>query len=406
MPMTAFFASIYNHTYCVIGCVDQLLQGHIVPHTICTSAVPQQARVRNVLRVPIMLQKSPDGRVTAEGVEIEEKDIIATNGVVHALKNVMLSQTSKSLLDTLKAHKLIDLVHLIDSNELTERLNGLKNFTFFAPTEEAIKDVSLKEWDSMKAEQKIQALFLYHTTESKVGLKSLFNNMIMNSQLEKAQIRVNVYSRNNNFDDATYSAQCARIVSRPIDVCGGSIYFVDKVLRQPETSIWTLIENNKNLQVFRKLVTKAGLESQLKENTGPFTVLAPTDEAFKKLTRDEMEALEKGDGVEALVKTHILTDMLCSAGVNYNSAFAVQEHRNLDGKSVSAQRSLRGHVYFGGARAEDKDLTANNGVVHIIDRVLNAQPEQKPQPAHAQSQGPQPQGTENRRYVSFEFPHF
>ncbi|XP_003747224.1 transforming growth factor-beta-induced protein ig-h3 [Galendromus occidentalis] len=386
------------------GCVDQLLQGHVVPHTICTSAVPQQARVRNVLRSPIMLQKTPDGRVTAEGVEIEDKDMVATNGVVHAIKNVMLSQTSKSLLDTLKAHKLTDLVHLIESNQLGERFATLKNFTFFAPTEEAIKDVSLKEWDSMKQEQKIQPLFLYHTTQSKIGLKSLFNNMIMPSQLENSQIRVNVYSRNSNFDDATYTAQCARVVSRPTEVCGGSIYFVDKVLRQPEVSIWELLEKNKNLQVFRKLVTKANLESQLKDNAGPFTVLAPTDEAFKKLTREEMESLEKGEGVEALVKTHIIPDMLCSGGINHNNAFAVQEHRNLDGKSVSAQRSLRGHVYFGGARVEDKDLTANNGVVHVLDRVLNAQPEPKPQPNPVPNQ--QQQGTESRRYSTFDFPQF
>ncbi|OQR67618.1 transforming growth factor-beta-induced protein ig-h3-like [Tropilaelaps mercedesae] len=387
------------------GCVDQLLRGHVVPHTICTSAIPQQARVRNVLRAPIMLQKIPDGRVTAEGVEIEDRDIVTTNGVVHSIKNVMLSQTSKSLLDTLRAHKQTDLVHLIESNQLAERLNMLKNFTFFAPTEGAIKDVSLKEWDGMKQEQKIQPLFLYHTTESKIGLKSLFNNMIMPSQLEGSQIRVNVYSRNSNFDDAIYTAQCARVVSQSIDVCGGSIYFVDKVLRQPEMSIWALIETNKNLQVFRKLVMKAGLESQLKDNAGPFTVLAPTDDAFKKLTREEMETLEKGEGVEALVKTHILPDMLCSSGVNHNNAFAVQEHKNLDGKSVSAQRSLRGHIYFGGARVEEKDLTANNGIVHVLDRVLNAQPEQKAQPAPVQPQS-QPQETESRRYASFDFSRF
>lgn len=350
-----------------------------------------------------MLQKNANGEVTAEGVEIDDKDMVATNGVVHALKNVMLSQTSKSLVDTLKDNKLTDLVHLIESNDLDERLNMLKNFTFFAPTEAAIKDVSLKEWDSLKEDQKIQPLFLYHTTESKVGLKSLFNNMVMPTQLEGSQIRVNVYTGNTKAEDVTYTAQCARIVSRPVEVCGGSVYFVDKVLRQPESSLWAIIESNKELQVFRKLVMKAGLESQLKGNGGPFTVLAPTDAAFKKLTREEMETLEKGDGIEALVKTHILPDMLCSGGVSHNNAFTVQEHKNLDGKSVSAQRSLRGNVYFGGAKVEDKDLTANNGVVHVLDRVLNAQPEQKPavtQPVQTAA------ATESRRYTSFDFPQF
>jgi len=229
----------------------------------------------------------------------------------------------------------------------------------------------------MKADDKIKPLFEYHVTEGKVNLKSLFNNMVVPSTVPDSKIRVNVYAKNNNFNDATYTAQCARIVSQPIDVCGGSVYFVDKVLRQPQQSILDVLKESPDHKIFSKVIARANLESQFKDNAGPFTVLAPTDEAFKKLTAEEMEALEKGDGVEQLAKTHIIPEMLCSGGINHNNAFAVQEYTNLDGKSVSAQRSLRGHVYFGGARAETKDVTANNGVVHIINRVLNSQPEQR-----------------------------
>jgi uncharacterized surface protein with fasciclin (FAS1) repeats len=108
----------------------------------------------------------------------------------------------------------------------------------------------------------------------------------------------------------------------------------------------------------------AGLVSVL-QGEGPFTVFAPTDEAFAKLPEGTVEGLLADK--EALIKVltyHVVAGKVMSdAVVNISSAETVS--------GIEAPVEVRmGNVYVGGAKVVKADVGASNGVIHIIDTVM------------------------------------
>ncbi|MFO0953512.1 MAG: fasciclin domain-containing protein [Isosphaeraceae bacterium] len=115
-------------------------------------------------------------------------------------------------------------------------------------------------------------------------------------------------------------------------------------------------------------VKAAGLVDTLK-GEGPFTVLAPTDEAFAKLPAGTVESLLKPENKDQLVA--ILTYHVIPA-----KALAAQVV-TLDGKSVKTVNGAEvkvsvhgGDVMINGAKVIKTDIPASNGVIHVIDSVI------------------------------------
>ncbi|KAK8780453.1 hypothetical protein V5799_018207 [Amblyomma americanum] len=353
------------------ACIGKLLRGHLLNHVICTTAVPGSARVRNVNGDPVTLTRDGE-RLLADGSPISDRDLVATNGVLHVLDHILMSQDSKPLMQTLRDAKMADLVHLIESANLTESFEGLDNFTFFAPSEEALKEVSLTEWEELKQSGRLAQTLRYHTVPGQLlSPRGFFNNMLLGTALgEERPIRVNVFPRVFSFERPTVTAQCARLLSASSPVCGGAVYVVDKVLSPPAGNVLDILESDRELSTFARLVRESGLSDQLRSNAGPFTVLAPTDSAFGRLRRGTLDALQP-DQVQALVKQHILPEIACTSGVGHSGFLSRLEYRSLDGTAVPSQRSLRGNVYFGGARVSRADRAARNGLVQHVERVLS-----------------------------------
>lgn len=353
------------------ACIGKLLRGHILNHVICTTVLPTSARVRNLNGDPVTLTRDGD-HLLADGSSLSSRDAMATNGVLHALDHILMSQDSKPLMQTLRDAKMDDLVHLIETANLTEAFEGLDNFTFFAPSEEALKEISLTEWDELKKSDRLAETLRYHTVPGKLLTpRGFFNNMLVGTALgEERPIRLNVFPRLFSFERPTVTAQCARLLSASSPVCGGAVYVVDKVLTPPAANVMEVLESNKEFTTFAKLVRESGIGEQLRTNAGPFTVLAPTDSAFARLPRGTLDSLTP-DQVQTLVKQHVLPEIACTTGVGHSGFLNRLEFRSLDGNTVPTQRSLRGNVYFGGARVSRGDRTARNGLVHAVERVLN-----------------------------------
>jgi uncharacterized surface protein with fasciclin (FAS1) repeats len=113
-------------------------------------------------------------------------------------------------------------------------------------------------------------------------------------------------------------------------------------------------------------VKAAGLVEALKA-PGPFTVFAPTDEAFAKLPAGTLENLLKPENKSQLQKIltyHVLPGQISSKDVvNLNSA------KTLEGSSLTI-RSGDGKVMVNNAHVVKTDIGASNGVIHVIDAVL------------------------------------
>jgi uncharacterized surface protein with fasciclin (FAS1) repeats len=112
-----------------------------------------------------------------------------------------------------------------------------------------------------------------------------------------------------------------------------------------------------------KAVQEAGLVDTLK-GEGPFTVFAPTDEAFAKLPAGTLDALLQDKEKLATVLTyHVVPGKVTAAQVRPGMVKTVQ------GQSLTVKTN-RGGVMVDTARVVKTDIVASNGVIHVIDTVV------------------------------------
>ena len=118
---------------------------------------------------------------------------------------------------------------------------------------------------------------------------------------------------------------------------------------------------------FKTLVTaltQAGLVDTLK-GPGPFTVFAPTDEAFAKIPKATLDALLKDkQKLTAVLTYHVVPGSVPASAVTKQSSMAT-----VNGKTLPIQVNA-GKVIVGGANVVKTDIAASNGVIHVIDQVL------------------------------------
>ena len=131
-----------------------------------------------------------------------------------------------------------------------------------------------------------------------------------------------------------------------------------------------IVDTAVSAKVFNTLVAAvqaADLVEALKSD-GPFTVFAPTDDAFKKLPKGTVESLLKPENKQKLIdilKYHVVAgDVKAADVVKLSSA------KTLLGQKVKI-KVKNGKVYLNGSsRVVKTDIAAKNGTIHVIDTVV------------------------------------
>lgn len=109
-------------------------------------------------------------------------------------------------------------------------------------------------------------------------------------------------------------------------------------------------------------VQKAGLVETLK-GKGPFTVFAPTDEAFAKIPKDQLDALLADKAKLTKVLTyHVVAGKIKAADVKAGPA------KSVEGSNLTI--TTEGGVMIDKAKVVKTDIAASNGVIHVIDSVV------------------------------------
>lgn len=118
-------------------------------------------------------------------------------------------------------------------------------------------------------------------------------------------------------------------------------------------------------------VQAAGLVETLK-GAGPFTVFAPTDEAFAKLPKGTVEALLKDKAKLAAILTyHVVPGKVTAADV-----VKLREAKTVNGQSAKVTVGADG-VMIDNAKVVKTDVMTTNGVIHVIDTVILPKDEKK-----------------------------
>lgn len=114
------------------------------------------------------------------------------------------------------------------------------------------------------------------------------------------------------------------------------------------------------------MLSKAGLDKTL-DGAGPYTVFAPTDEAFNKIPEVKRAELMTDAGLpklKAILMHHVVEGIHASADIA-----KMKSVKTMNGEAAVAV-SKEGKVTVGGAHVTTADVSATNGVIHVIDTVM------------------------------------
>ena len=143
--------------------------------------------------------------------------------------------------------------------------------------------------------------------------------------------------------------------------------FADEA-KAAEVTKMDIVETAASAKYFSTLVAAvkaAGLVDTLK-GEGPFTVFAPTNEAFAALPEGTVEMLLKPENKDKLVKIltyHVVSGKVMAADVKAGKVATVQG----DKATIKVED---GKVTIDGANVVKTDIAASNGVIHVIDKVI------------------------------------
>ncbi|TPE40585.1 fasciclin domain-containing protein [Pontibacter mangrovi] len=134
----------------------------------------------------------------------------------------------------------------------------------------------------------------------------------------------------------------------------------------PSKNIVQNISSDSNLQTLAAALRQAGLVNTL-NGSGPYTIFAPTNDAFKAMPEDELEKLMEAsnkDQLAALLKNHVVAGKLTAADLTEGTTL-----KTLGGQQLNV--TAKGDdIMVNGAKVVQADAMSQNGVIHIVEKVL------------------------------------
>jgi uncharacterized surface protein with fasciclin (FAS1) repeats len=244
---------------------------------------------------------------------------------------------------------------------LVETLKGAGPFTVFAPTDEAFAKLPAGTVESLlkpENKAKLQAILTYHVVPGKV----------MAADVVKLSGAVTVQGQQVDIavTDGTVTVDKAKVLKTDIACSNGVIHVIDSVILPAESDIVDTAVAAGSFKTLAAALTAAGLVDTLK-GEGPFTVFAPTDEAFAKLPAGTVESLLKPENREKLVA--ILTYHVVPGKVLAKDVVKLKSAKTVNGKEVTVKVGDAG-VMVDGAKVVATDIETSNGVIHVIDSVI------------------------------------
>lgn len=253
------------------------------------------------------------------------------------------------------------LVAAIEAAGLAGTLGGEGPFTVFAPSDEAFARLPAGTVEMLlkpENKAKLVSILTYHVVPANVPAKSV---RTMPSPTVGGQ-RLDVVVK-----DGKVMVDGANVVKADVMASNGVIHAIDRVLMPADKNLLQTASAAGNFKTLATLIEKAGLGETL-AGPGPFTVFAPTDEAFAKLPKETVESLLKPENKAQLAK--ILTFHVVQ-GRTYSDSVASKGWRasTVQGGELTSKETKSGWS-VAGSGITATDIDASNGVIHVIDTVM------------------------------------
>merc|ERR1719424_14168 len=260
---------------------------------------------------------------------------------------------------------LSTLVTALQAAGLVDTLAGSRAFTVFAPTNEAFAALPPAELKYLlNNKTALTAVLEYHVASGKVLSSDLYNGEEIKT-LEGENVTVTIIKTSTG---TTVKIDDATVKTANVEASNGVVHIIDKVMIPPGFAAPTIpqLAAAANLTTLVAAVTAAKLGATL-SGAGPFTVFAPTNEAFAALPPGVLTALLKPANIADLVKVleyHVVSREVLSTDLKNG-----EQIKTLEGQEVNV--TIAGSdVSINDAKVKEANVFAVNGVVHVIDAVL------------------------------------
>jgi len=290
---------------------------------------------------------------------------------------------SESIVPVLEDLGATTLISLLEKAGLVDQIGG-SPLTLFAPTNEAFEGIPREVFNQLDSDPELlKNVLLGHV----IPQKTIFykdGNLTSDQVYESAALsgtllRVNVYLKNQFYDG--YMTVNGKRVSKA-DVTAEDdndiivVHVVTEVLYPLVTKNYTIPQVLLNDDKFSTLVSvlrDTGLLNAL-ESEGPFTLFAPTNEAFQRRDGRQLNNLNDASNQDELKRT-LQRHVIANEPTMFKRGIKWEEHTTLSDEQIQTQVFKEGMVRIvtgdrRKASIEEGDLLAYNGVVHAIDNVL------------------------------------
>ncbi|CAO1408001.1 unnamed protein product [Diamesa tonsa] len=396
-------------------CAENILKNHILDMTFCSAAVVNDDEAKtttyNMLGEKMLFERSspkedvageettlPTEEMEANKTEsrseledlndipgilingksrIVEQDIMGTNGVVHIIDTVLETQSGLPITSMLQSRNLTIFKKLMEYGSFDSEFDALSNATYFVPTDLAFESTEMGQYwikqleeapQKLKNNEKLKQFLQYHVVQPLTKTCD-FTERMMPSMMGEP-LRINLFSTapvySNIMNRATVN--CARLIHFDEDSCGSVMNQVDKVLAPPSENLLEALKTNPQYSMFLKLVQKANLTSMLSEDTDDgMTLFVPKDEVFQEVA-DWLSEKTKSE-LENIIKSHIVPDVLCCAGIVKAEWPFVRTVETLNKNALTLNRDRRPKVQNAGITK--CDVVAKNGIIHEINDIIS-----------------------------------
>ena len=253
------------------------------------------------------------------------------------------------------------LVAAIKAADLVDALQDEGPFTVFAPTDDAFAALPDHTVETLlKPENKhlLQSILKYHVVPGKVTADQVIN-LSNSTTLNGNRIDITAKDGKVMIDNAT-------VIKANIECDNGIIHVIDSVIAPSQNDIIDTAVSAGSFTTLAAALEATELIEALKGD-GPFTVFAPTDDAFAALPDGTVDTLlkpENKDKLASILKLHVV-----SGAVYADQAIAAQTAATLQGKNLRFYFD-KGQLMVNGAKIISTDVETANGIIHVIDQVI------------------------------------
>lgn len=330
-----------------------------------------------------------DGSLFINESEVIAVDVNASNGVIHVIDAVLIPEQAGAdapAADPVTATDPGSLQNLVGTAEAAGTFNTLiaalqvtgldvvladesTHYTVFAPSDAAFDALGSDVIDALLADtETLKDILLYHViADTAVDAKTaigLAGTKITSANGEEFALSLNSGVLNVNLSEVT---------ATDVFASNGVIHVIDSVLIPPAAisasgSVVDVAIADGRFTTLVAALQATGLDEVLADHGGIFTVFAPTDAAFSQLGDDTITALLAD--LPTLTEI-LLTHVISGATIDSVSAFAAAGTSVTTASGAEIDISIRGNALFvNNAQVIIKDITAENGIIHVIDAVI------------------------------------